>query len=133
MMPKTGTLSKERGHEYRFFISPHLNERLQQQTTLITIETTKLFASFRYELSVNEEQKGKTLRYNILGLKAPQLDLPSSGSARFVREYEQLKGTYHIEVVSLDGTVNSCDVSITKKAITLLKPLTSSFVEFVVP
>jgi hypothetical protein len=124
---------KAREIEYRLTISPTLNERLQRPTTLVTIETTKHFASFRYELSVTEEQKGKSLRYTIRGLKAPQLDLPSSGSARFVREYEQLNGTYHIEVVSLDGTVNSCDVRITPKATALLKPLNSSFVEFVVP
>lgn len=132
-MASTKTLAKAREFEYRLLISFHQNERLQRPTTLLTIETTKLFASFRYELSIAEEREGKTLRYKILGLKAPQLDLPSVGSARFVREYEHLRGKYHIEVVSLEGAVDSCNVSITPKTITLLKPVKSSFVEFVAP
>ncbi len=118
--------------EYRMTIARHFNERQQIPTTLITIETTKVFASFRYELSMREEVKGKELHYAILGLKAPPLSLPASGSAQFVREYENLKGKYEIRVESLDGTSNAFTINITQKHITILKSPKTSFIELVV-
>lgn len=118
--------------EYRLIITSHYNERKQVPTTLVTIETTKAFASFRYELSVKETVKGKRLHYKILGLKAPQLDLPSSGSAQFVREYEAFKGTYDIVVESLDGTENAFEITATQKRISILKSPKIPFIEAVV-
>ena len=113
-------------------MAPHFNERQQIATTLITIETTKLFASFRYELSVQETIKGRELHYAIRGLKAPQLSLPSSGSAHFIREFDNLKGKYDIIIESLDGTVNTFTVNIAKQTITLLKSPKTPFIELVV-
>lgn len=118
--------------EYRLTVAPHFNERTQRPTTLITLETMKAFATFRYEISVREEEDDNTLTYKILGLKTPQLSLPSSGSARFVKEYEDLSGPVNIRVESLDGTVAECTVSISGKSISLLKSPKKSFIEFVV-
>lgn len=125
------TSRRPRAYEYRLLIAPHLNERLQKKTVVVSIETTRLFASFRYELSLREERSEKSFRYVILGLRAPQLDLPSSGSARSVREYELAAGRYQFEVVSLDGTVDSCEVLVGKDFTLSLKPKKSTFVEFV--
>jgi hypothetical protein len=118
--------------EYRLIIAPQYNERKQVPTTLVTIETAKAFASFRYELSVKETEKGKRLHYKILGLKAPQLDLPSSGPARFVREYEAFKGKYELVIESLDGTENAFEISATQKSVTLIKSPKTPFIEVVV-
>lgn len=118
--------------EYRLTIAAHFNEERQLPTTLIAIETTKVFASFRYELSIREEVKGKELRYSILGLKAPPLSLPASGTSQFVREYENLKGKYDIIVESLDHTLNAFTVSITKKHIKVLKSPKSQIIQLVV-
>ena len=118
--------------EYRLTISPHVNERQNIPATLITIETTKAFASFRYELSIQEELNGKNIRYTILGLKAPQLSLPASGTAQFVREYENLGGKHTIVVESLDGTTNEFTISIAKKNIKILKSPKTPFIELVV-
>ncbi len=118
--------------EYRLTIAPHFNERTQRPTTLITLETIKAFATFRYEISVREEQEDNTLRYKILGLKTPQLSLPSSGTARFMKEYEHLRGAVHIHVESFDGTATECTVEVSAKSITLVKSPKKSFIEFVV-
>lgn len=118
--------------EYRLTISPHVNERQQIPTVLVTIETTKAFASFRYELSVQEKRNGKEVRYTILGLKAPQLSLPASGTAQFVQEYDNLKGKYTIVVESLDGTANEFTVNITQKQIKVLTSPKTPFIEVLV-
>ena len=98
----------------------------------MTIETTKLFASFRYELSVREEIHGKQLRFTILGLKAPQLSLPASGSAQFVREYDELKGKQDFVVMNLDGAVNEFSVNFLKKKAAILKSPKHPFIEVIV-
>ena len=117
------------GPEYRLLITPHVNERTQKSGTLVVLETTKAFASFRYELSVKEEVEGKTIQYTILGLKAPHLSLPSAGHAQFIREYENLKGTYTIAVEGLDGVVHESSVRIGTGKVELVKAPTSRFVE----
>ena len=78
--------------EYRMLLQSTFNDLRQVPTTTVTIETTKQFASFRYELSVEEAISQKTLRYTILGLKAPRLSLPATGPAQFSREYDRLRG-----------------------------------------
>jgi hypothetical protein len=118
--------------DYRLTISPHVNERQNTPTTVITIETTKAFASFRYELSVKEETNGKEIRYTILGLKAPQLSLPASGTAQFRREYEHLKGKCTILVESLDGTTNEFAVNISGENIRILKSPKTPFIELII-
>lgn len=118
--------------EYRLTVSPHMNERQQIPTVLVTIETTKAFASFRYDLSVQEEIHGREIRYTILGLKAPQLSLPASGTAQFVQEYENLRGKRTIVVESLDGTTNEFTINITQKQIKVLKSPKTPFIEVVV-
>jgi hypothetical protein len=72
------------------------------------------------------------LHYAILGLKAPHLSLPASGSARFVREYENLKGKYEIVVERLDRTTNAFTVNITQKQIKILKSPKTPFIELIV-
>ncbi|MDL1894158.1 hypothetical protein FBQ87_14925 [Sphingobacteriales bacterium CHB3] len=127
--PKVRTTSE---HEYRLTIAPHFNAERQARTVLITIETTRRFASFRYELAVQEELTEKELRLTIVGLKAPQLSLPASGTAQFIREYDNLKGTYSVTVASLDGTENTFVIKFTAKNITLLKSPKQPIVELVV-
>ncbi len=124
--------TKTNEFEYRLTLSSRINERKQTPAVLITIETTKAFASFRYELSVQEELNGKEIHYTILGLKAPQLSLPASGTAQFVQEYENLKGKYDIVIESLDGTKNEFSVNITPKQIKILKSPKTPFIEMVV-
>ncbi|MBI5472917.1 MAG: hypothetical protein HY961_11285, partial [Ignavibacteriae bacterium] len=98
---------------------------------LLTIETSKAFASFRYELSVEEQSDKRSMHFKILGLKAPQLSLPASGTAQFVREYEDLHGKYDITVERLDGKTNTFTVSISEKQIKILSSPKNPFIELV--
>ncbi|MEO8167686.1 MAG: hypothetical protein ABI623_05515 [bacterium] len=125
-------VKKTNEFEYRLTIAPHVNERRQIPTVLITIETMKAFASFRYELSVQEKRNGKKILYTILGLKTPQLSLPASGTAQFIQEYDDLKGKHTIEVESLDGTTNEFTVNFTQKKMKVLSSPQTPFIELVV-
>jgi hypothetical protein len=108
------TRKKSKHPEYRLLITSHINERTEEPTTLFVLETAQSFASFRYELSVEEKVAKESITFTILGLKAPGLSLPSSGRARFTREFANLKGPYDITVVGLDGRASVCSIVITR-------------------
>jgi hypothetical protein len=116
------------GAEYRLLITPKFDERRQVTTTLFLLETTKIFASFRYELSVTVAVSGPSIRLSILGLKTPDLSLPSAGPARFSREFDGLKGAYEIVVEGLDHNTNSFSVRISDTTVHLLQPSARTFV-----
>jgi hypothetical protein len=111
---------------------PHLNQRKQNTTTLVTIETTKVFASFRYDISVKERIEQKKIHYRIMGLRAPRLSLPAAGPAQFSKEYDGLKGNYIFVVEGLDGTVSTFSVRLSPRPMKLLKSSPITFVETIV-
>src|SRR5512143_49964 len=107
--------------DYRLLITPHVNDRTDRTTTLVVLETAQSFASFRYDLSVEETLAGRNLTYRVLGLRAPSLTLPSAGHAVYSREYDGLKGTYSVIVIGLDGVPVQCTVKIGPGKVDLLK------------
>jgi hypothetical protein len=117
--------------EYRLLIAPHLAERNQQYVTRIVLETTKSFASFCYELSVEETIEKDALRFVVLGFKAPRLTLPASGPARFQKTYDGLKGTYALTVVGIDGRTTTFTIRISTKKVELVKSPRQTFVQIV--
>lgn len=114
--------------EYRLLITPQYNERGQKYTTLFVLETVKFFASFRYDLSVEETVDKKTIKYRVLGLKTPHLSLPATGHAQFMREYDNLKGTYEVVVEGLDGKSNTFSVRIAPQQVRLMSTPSQSFI-----
>lgn len=107
--------------EYRLLIAPHINDRTYRRTTLVVLETAQSFASFRYELSIEESLSGKSLTYRVLGLRAPSLTLPAAGRAGYSREYEDLRGTYTVSVIGLDGVLAHCTVKIAPGKVEIVK------------
>lgn len=128
------TPARKKNHpiEYRMLIAPHFNERTQKQTTLVILETSKSFASFQYEISVRQSKEHHKLSYKILGLRAPRLSLPAAGHAHFEMEYDDLAGSYELEIEGLDGTVNMFAVTISPRKVELLKAPPKRFIDVVV-
>jgi len=112
---------KEHPPDYRLTVAPHINERTSRPVTLFLLETAQSFAAFRYELTVEEKSEGKTITFRVLGLKTPSLSLPSSGKARFSREYENLRGTYTVTIIGLDGNPVACSLKISEKRVAVLR------------
>jgi len=115
-------------HEYRLRVSPEFDELEQVHRTVVLCETTREFASFRYELGVEEEVSGTTLKYRITGLKAPQLSLPDSGPAYFRRSYTGLNGAIEILIEGLDKRTTSFVFDVTPTSVTLTSQPRESFV-----
>ena len=112
---------RPRASEYRLTVLPHVNDRTFAPTTLVTLETAQAFAAFRYDLTVEEKRTDNTVTFRVLGLNTPSLSLPSSGPARFVREYDDLRGTIQFTVVGLDGNKSTCTLRIGPKKIDVVR------------
>ena len=117
--------------EYRLLIAPRFNELGQKHATVVQLETVKTFASFQYELSVRETVTNKSIHYKVLGLRTPHLSLPSTGHARFVREYDDLRGTYAVTVEGLDGRANTFQVRVARDQVKVLAAPHAPFIEIV--
>jgi hypothetical protein len=97
--------------------------------TRIILETTKTFATFRYELSIGEKIAPGLIQLSVLGFKTPHLTLPQSGSARYQHDYEGLKGLYTLVIEGIDGRVNTFTIRISAKKVEIVKSPRSPFVE----
>ena len=115
-----GKEKRPRKPEYKLILTPCLYEREQTYKTRIVIETVKQFASFQYDLAVEEKASPTTIHYRILGLKTPQLSLPASGPAQFRKEYTSLKGRVDIVVEGLDKIVHVFTFRISQKEVRIL-------------
>jgi hypothetical protein len=102
--------SRTDGADYRLVFTPTKNPQSQTPSMRVSLETAQAFAAFRYGLSVLEHREGTHIHYTVRGLEAPDLSLPGSGHAGFIREYDDLWGTCTFQVKGLDGTLSSCSV-----------------------
>ncbi|MFN0158143.1 MAG: hypothetical protein ACKVRP_08755 [Bacteroidota bacterium] len=128
-------MAKERKRpdlEYRLLITPSFDERRQLPTTLFLLHTVQYFAAFQYEISVQEKVDGKSVYYKVLGLKAPQLNLPAAGHARYMREYDNLRGNYDVTVEGLDERKNTFTVKIAKEKVHIVNSPAPKFVDLIV-
>lgn len=128
-MPRQQTSRTREEPEYRLLVTPHTVERTQQPSTLVVLETTKVFASFRYELSVDARVTPSSLHFTVLGFRTPNLSLPAAGPARFQHEYERLNGTIDVSIQGIDGRSTSFSLRITPGQVKLLKAPRKTFVQ----
>jgi hypothetical protein len=130
-VPRRSAAGDKKEPEYRLLVTPHLAERTQQFVTRIILETTKTFATFRYELSVGEKIVPGAILISVLGFKTPHLTLPQSGPARFQRDYEGLKGTYALTIEGIDRRSTTFSVRISMKKVDLIKSPRNTFVQLI--
>lgn len=117
--------------DYRLRVSPLFKEEDQRYTTKFVLETTQSFASFIYDLSVNEHREENKIYWKVLGLKPPQLSIPSAGHATFEREYDDLDGVYDLVLQGLDGKTNTFTFQISPRKVQLLRSSKEKFAELV--
>ena len=128
-MPRQQTTRPREAPEYRLLITPQIDERTQRPITLVALETTKAFATFRYELSVKADVTPSSLHFTVLGFRTPRLSLPAAGPARFQQEFERLDGTFDVTVKGIDGRSNSFSFRIKPGQVKLLKSPKKPFVQ----
>lgn len=128
-----GRKGKKALPEFRLLVAPAVNERTGRPTTLVVLQTTKSFSTFRYTLAVDDRRGNGALLLKVLGLRTPSLDLPATGPAEFRKEYEGLSGDITIVVEGLDGSQSSITTHITPGRVTLTAPVSGRALEVDIP
>jgi hypothetical protein len=128
-----GRREKQETPEFRLIVAAAVNERTSRPTTLIVLQTTKSFSTFRYTLAVDDRLEGDALLLKVLGLRTPPLDLPATGPAEFRKEYEGLSGDIRIVVEGLDGSHSSISTHIAPGRVTLTAPVSGRALEVDIP
>jgi len=124
-----GPRDSEAGAEFRLLLSPAVSERTSRPVTLVVLQTTKSFSTFRYALAVDDRREKGTLRLKVLGLRTPSLDLPATGPAEFRKEYDDLSGDITVVVEGMDGSRSSVGTHITSGRVTITAPVTGKALE----
>ena len=124
-----GPRDNEAGAEFRLLLSPAVSERTSRPVTLVVLQTTKSFSTFRYALAVDDRREKGTLRLKVLGLRTPSLDLPATGPAEFRKEYADLSGDITVVVEGMDGSRSSVGTHITSGRVTITAPVTGKALE----
>jgi hypothetical protein len=119
--------------EFRLLVAAAVNERSSRPTTLVVLQTTKSFSTFRYTLVVDDRLENDALLLRVLGLRTPPLDLPATGPAEFRKEYEGLSGDVRIVVEGMDGSYSSISTHITPGRVTLTAPVSGRALEVDIP
>ena len=119
--------------EYRLTITREMHEREGRRMTAFLLQTARQFASFRYEISMEEDLGERTIGLTILGLRTPQLSLPSSGPAEFRRVYDHPDGTYEVRVTGLDGTAAMFTMEVHGDTVAITRKPSEGFLEVVTP
>lgn len=124
---------KQEAPEFRLAVVPAVNERTGKPTTLVVLQTTKSFSTFRYALAVDDRVETNALLLKVLGLRTPSLDLPATGPAEFRKEYDGLAGEVTIVVEGLDGSHSSVGTHITADRVTMTSPVQGRALEVDIP
>ena len=117
--------------EYRLLVMPTYKEREKRVVTLFGLRTINEFSSFHYEIIVETDVSGKTIRLDIHGLRAPQVTIPGSGPAVFRQEFPGLHGAYSLVVKKLDKLENTFSLSISDEKVTLKESPEKRFIDVV--
>jgi len=128
-----GRKGKQEAPEFRLAVSATINERTGKPATLVVLQTTKSFSTFRYALAVDDRLENDALVLKVLGLRTPSLDLPATGPAQFLKEYDGLAGDIRIVVEGLDGSHSSIGARITPGRVTLTAPVSGRALEVDIP
>ncbi len=121
-------MAKKTEPEYLLRIYPHLDERTNEQSVVLAVETIEVFTNFRYEILLEDRREGNTLELKIIGLSTPALLMPGQGPARGIRSYTGLKGRYTIRINRMEKETNEFLVEFSAKRIAILDNPRKSFI-----
>ena len=97
---------KQRDPEYSLHIFHHYDERVRKTLQVFLVQTAKEFTSFNYEILLDVAVEDRVIQLRILGLRTTPLIMPGIGPARGRRDFTDLRGSYLLSVIKLDGETN---------------------------
>jgi hypothetical protein len=119
---------KHRDPEYSLHMFHHFDERIGKDLQVFLVQTVKEFTSFNYEILLDVAVLDRTIQVKILGLRTTPLIMPGVGPARGRKDFTELRGSYQLSVIKLDGEPNEFHVDLTPSSISISGTPASPFI-----
>ncbi len=98
--------TKKQSIEYRLLVQPAYDDMAKKEGILFRLETSKQFTSFSYHIDVQERAVDNTIIWSLHGLRAPSMNMPSTGTAKYQKIYFDLGRTVTFTLIK-KGTVEA--------------------------
>jgi hypothetical protein len=111
--------------EYRLLVQPTYDETLKKAGVLFLLETSKQFTNFSYVIDVHDAEQGSSLVWTLHGLRAPSMNMPSTGTAQFRKVYFDLPKKISFTLVKKGKIKADTEFSFGKTAYTSTKTVSA--------
>ena len=112
-------------------ITREYDDREKKLVTLVAVRTVNEFTNFHYEIIVQPTVDEHTLRFDIRGLRAPQVSIPGMGPAIWSSRFGNLNGRFDVVISKLDREENSYGVRITEREVIVESGPEKRFIDLV--
>lgn len=76
--------------EYRLLITKTYDDTIKKDGIRFHLETTKQFTNFAYVIDIHDTLEKSSLVWSLHGLRAPSMNMPTTGTAQFDKVYFDL-------------------------------------------
>lgn len=98
--------TKKQSIEYRLLVQRAYDDMAKKEGILFRLETSKLFTNFSYHIDVHEHAVDNKIVWSLHGLRAPSMNMPSTGAAQYQKMYFHLEKTVQFTLIKT-GTVEA--------------------------
>ena len=119
---------KQRHPEYSLHVFHRYDDRIRKTLQVFLVQTVKEFTSFNYEILLDVTVEDKTIQLKILGLRTTALTMPGVGPAQGRKDFVDLRGSFHLSVVKLDGEANDFQIDLSPANIVISGSPESPFI-----
>jgi hypothetical protein len=111
--------------EYRLLVQQGYDEIAKKEGILFLLETTKQFTNFSYFVDVKDQLEGNAIVWTLHGLRAPSMNMPSTGTAKFQKLYFDLPRSVRFTLVKKGKIKADTEFTFSKKMFTSSKSVSS--------
>jgi len=110
---------KQHDPEYSLHVFHYYDDQTRRELQVFLVQTVKEFTSFTYEILLDAVMRERLIQLKILGLRTTPLIMPGVGPAKGHRDFTNLRGSYSLSVIKLDGETNDFQVDVTATQISI--------------
>ncbi len=104
-------------------VRPKFDSTVNKEGILFLLETSKQFTSFSYVIDVKETVLGRKIVWTLRGLRAPSMNMPSSGTAQYSKIYFDLSKEIDFTLVKNEKATASTSLKFLRSSVKSTKTI----------
>ncbi|MDP1676558.1 MAG: hypothetical protein Q8L88_06795 [Bacteroidota bacterium] len=115
--------TKNQSIEYRLLVRPTFDSTVNKEGILFLLETSKQFTNFSYVIDVKETILGRKIVWTLRGLRAPSMNMPSTGAAQYSNIYFDLDNKIDFMLVKNEKATASTSLKFLRSSVKSTKTI----------